>query len=108
VEDDPFVYRARYGLGGRTGPVIAGGAVFVVLGMVLPVPAAARITDFELFGGGGLVLLGAAVSRRVAFRVDAAGVTLGGMPPRYRSGTRFVPGPRSSGSCCGSSACRTA
>jgi hypothetical protein len=31
------------------------------------------------------------LSHRVAFRVDAGGVTLGGTPPRYRAGTRVVP-----------------
>lgn len=71
--------------------MIAGSAVFVVLGIVLPVSAGVWITDFVLFGGGGFLLLGAAAFRRVAFRVDSAGVTLGGIPPRYRSGTRFVP-----------------
>ncbi|MHA6760969.1 hypothetical protein [Streptacidiphilus sp. PAMC 29251] len=30
---------------------------------------------------------------RVAFRVDADGVTLGGLPPRYRSSTAFIPWP---------------
>jgi len=92
VDDgDTFVYQARYGLGGRTGMVIVGSAAFVVLGIVLPMPLAVRIIDFALFGGGALVMLGAAASRRVAFGVDAEGITLGGTPPRYRSGTRFVP-----------------
>jgi hypothetical protein len=91
MEDDPAAYQARYGLSGRTALVIAGSAVFVVLGIMLPMSPGVRIIDFALCGGGGLVLLGAAASRRVAFRVDSAGVTLGGIPPRYRSGTKFVP-----------------
>jgi len=91
VEDDPFVYQARYGPGGRTGLVLASDAVFVFAGIVVPMSPGLRITDLALFGGGGLVMLGVAASRRVAFRVDSVGVTLGGTPPRYRSGTTFVP-----------------
>jgi hypothetical protein len=91
VENDPFAYEARYGLGGRTGLVIAVALVFAVCGIVLPLSPGMRIADIALFGGGGLLMLGVAASRRVAFRVDATGVTLGGTPPRYRSGTRVVP-----------------
>jgi hypothetical protein len=50
-----------------------------------------RIFDLVFFGGGGLFMLSVAVSHRVALRVDGNGVTLGGVPPRYRRGTSFVP-----------------
>lgn len=91
MESEPFVYEARFGLRGRTGLVIVIALVFAVLGIVLPLSPGLRIGDILLFGGGGLLMLGIAASHRVAFRVDARGVTLGGVPPRYRSGTRFVP-----------------
>jgi hypothetical protein len=44
-----------------------------------------------LFGFGVFFLGTQALSRRVAFRVDAGGVTLGGVPPRFRRSTAFVP-----------------
>lgn len=91
MESEPFVYDARYGLGGRTGLIIVIALVFAILGIVLPLSTGLRIADIVLFGGGGLFMLGVATSHRVAFRVDARGVTLGGVPPRYRSGTHFVP-----------------
>jgi hypothetical protein len=91
VATEPFVYEARYSWNVRTGRLIVGALVFVVLGVVLPLSLAIRIADFVLFGGGGLFMLGVVSSRRVAFRVDSRGITLGGTPPSYRSGTRFVP-----------------
>lgn len=91
VDDDPYVYEARYGLGGRTGVMIVISLVFAALGLLPGLSAGVRITCVALFGGGGLLMLGVAATRQVAFRVDASGVTLGGMPPRYRSGTRFCP-----------------
>jgi len=91
VENDPFVYEARYSLRGRPGLVVAVALVFVVAGIVGHLSLAVRILDFALFGVGGLIMLTAGLSRRVALRVDGRGVTLGGIPPRYRSGTRFVP-----------------
>lgn len=36
VESEPFVYEARYGLGGRTGLIIVIAFVFAILGIVLP------------------------------------------------------------------------
>jgi hypothetical protein len=91
VENDPFVYEARYSLRGRSGVVVVLSMVFVIVGIVGPLSPAVRILDFALFGAGGLLMLITGLSRRVALRVDARGVTLGGIPPRYRSGTRFVP-----------------
>ena len=91
MENDPFVYEARYSLRGRPGLVVALAAVFVIAGIFGHLSLAVRILDFALFGVGGLIMLVTGLSRRVAFRVDGRGVTLGGIPPRYRAGTRFVP-----------------
>lgn len=93
MDSDPFVYEARYGLGGRTWKTLVTALVFVILGITLKLSLAVRIADFVLFGAGGLAVLVTGLSRQVAFRVDAQGVTLGGVPPRYRSGTRVVPWP---------------
>jgi hypothetical protein len=86
---ESFVYEARYGWNGRTGRIVVVGIVFAVAGVALPLVL--RIIDIVFFGGGALFFLGVICTRRVAFRVDASGVTLGGTPPRYRSGTRMVP-----------------
>ena len=86
---ESFVYEARYGWNRRTGRIVIVGLVFAVAGIALPLVL--RIIDIVFFGGGALFFLGVICTRRVAFRVDASGVTLGGTPPRYRSGTRMVP-----------------
>jgi hypothetical protein len=86
---ESFVYEARYGWSGRTARIVIVGLVFAVAGIALPLVL--RIIDIVFFGGGALFFLGVICTRRVAFRVDASGVTLGGTPPRYRSGTRVVP-----------------
>ena len=43
------------------------------------------------FGGGALVFIVSIATRRVALKVDARGVTLGGSPGRSRSGERLIP-----------------
>lgn len=86
---ESFVYEARYGWSGRTARIVVVGLVFAAAGFALPL--ALRIIDIVLFGGGALFFLAVICTRRVAFRVDASGVTLGGTPLRYRSGTRMVP-----------------
>lgn len=91
MDPESFVYEARYGWNGRTGLIVVASFLFVVLGFAVPLSAGLRIADVLLFGVGGLLMLGVVGSRQVAMRVDAEGVTLGGVPPRYRSGTTFVP-----------------
>jgi len=86
---DSFGYEARYGWSGRNARIVIVGLVFAVAGIALPLVL--RIIDIVFFGDGALFFLGVICTRRVAFRVDASGVTLGGTPPRYRSGTRVVP-----------------
>jgi hypothetical protein len=43
------------------------------------------------FGGGALVFIASIATRRVALRVDASGVTLGGSPGRYGATTVLIP-----------------
>jgi len=91
---DPEVslaYEARFGWNPRSGFVIICGALFVAIGIFIPMSTALRVVDFAFFGGGAILMLGVVCSRQLALRVDAQGVTLGGMPPRHRSKTTFVP-----------------
>jgi hypothetical protein len=88
ASDEPYV--ARFGFGVKTVLVLLFAAVAVVGTAALDpgreMPDALflwlwKILVFVLFGGGGLVLLLAGLSRRIALRVDREGVTLGS-PPR--------------------------
>jgi hypothetical protein len=85
VSAEPGVYVARYGWNGRSGALITGAAVFVLIAVTAPMSLALRVVTLVLFGGGALVFTEGIAARRVALRVDASGITLGGSPGRYRS-----------------------
>jgi hypothetical protein len=91
VSPEPGVYVARYGWNGRSGGLIIGAAVFVLIAVTVPMSLALRVVTLVFFGGGALVFIASIATRRVALRVDARGITLGGSPGRYRSTTRLIP-----------------
>jgi hypothetical protein len=91
VSAEPGVYVARYGWNRRSGSLIIGAAVFVLVAVTAPMSLALRVVTLVFFGGGALVFIATIASRRVALRVDASGITLGGSPGRYRSTTRLIP-----------------
>jgi hypothetical protein len=90
VTAEPGVYVARYGWNRRSGSLIVGAAVFVLLALTVPMSLALRVVTLVFFGGA-LVFIASIATRRVALRVDASGVTLGGSPGRYRSTTCLIP-----------------
>ena len=91
VTPEPGVYVARYGWNRRSGSLILGAAVFVLVALTVPMSLALRVVTLVFFGGGALVFVASIATRRVALRVDASGVTLGGSPGRYRSTTFLIP-----------------
>jgi hypothetical protein len=91
VSPEPGVYVARYGWNRRSGSLIIGAAVFVLVALTVPMSLALRVVTLVFFGGGALVFIANIASRRVALRVDASGITLGGSPGRYRSTIRLIP-----------------
>ena len=91
VSPEPGVYVARYGWNGRSGSLIIGAAAFVLVALTVPMSLALRVVTLVFFGGGAVVFIASIATRRVALRVDASGITLGGSPARYRSTTRLIP-----------------
>jgi hypothetical protein len=91
VSGEPGVYVARYGWNRRSGSLIVGAAVFVLLALTVPMSLALRVVTLVFFGGGALVFIASIATRRVALRVDASGVTLGGSPGRYGATTVLIP-----------------
>ncbi|WFE49433.1 hypothetical protein [Micromonospora sp. WMMD1155] len=85
-------YEVRFGLVRRDLVLMPVSAFFVAVGVLLfpdeKLPGVAAVA----FGGGFLLLrLVSVLSRRVALRVDAAGVTLSHTPPWPSSSTAMVP-----------------
>src|SRR5579859_2831455 len=91
VSPEPGVYVARYGWNGRSGGLIIGAAVFVLIALTAPMSLALRVITLVFFGSGALVFIASIATRRVALRVGASGITLGGSPGRYRSTTCLIP-----------------
>ncbi|MEV6276251.1 hypothetical protein [Nocardia sp. NPDC051832] len=87
-----MVYEERFGFDSKTALVLLISVAFVAGAILLPdMSPVLRILTLALFGGGGLLLLVTSLSRKVALRVDQAGITLGGAPPRHRSMTQHIP-----------------
>jgi hypothetical protein len=82
-------YEARFGFNGADSLRLLGCIGFVLVSVLVPMPMWARVLTAGFFGlafiFAGLTML----SRRVALRVDQAGVTLGG--GLRSSGTAFAP-----------------
>jgi hypothetical protein len=74
----------------RMGRLVAIIAVFLAVAL-LPIPVWVAVLDVAVFGSFLLLGLANPISRRVAFRVDTRGVTLGGVFPRFRASTAFIP-----------------
>jgi hypothetical protein len=87
---DPEPYQVRYEWDRRIWTVVCAAAAVILITINLPMPLLPTIV---LIGGGLLAVLGCLLYRRVALRVDAAGVTLGGRPMRYRTAATVVPWP---------------
>ncbi|MEU7827055.1 hypothetical protein [Catellatospora sp. NPDC049133] len=85
------VYEERYRPVPKTILVIAVCFLFTAAALLVPLDAFTRILTLALFGVGGVVMLVATFSRKVALRVDATGITLGGSPLRYAATTAHVP-----------------
>lgn len=89
---DPSVYEARFGLTLKSASVVVAAGVFSVAAIMLDdVSWQLRVATLVVFGAGGLVYLANLLSRKVALRVDRAGIVLGGSPMRYKATTEFVP-----------------
>ncbi len=82
------VYVERYAWSRRTTSIVVGGAVLISAAIGLQ---REWLPTIALFAAGGLILVWGAAQYRVALRVDARGVTLGGSPLHYQATTAVVP-----------------
>ena len=77
---EPGVYEARYGWNSRSARMLITAVVFVTIALTVPMSLTARLAIGIMFGIAGLVFAATILGRRLAFRVDAQGITLGGAP----------------------------
>lgn len=87
---DPEPYQERFALDRRIWLIVSCGAVAILVAINVAMPLLPTIV---LLASGLLAGLYGLVHYRVALRVDAAGITLGGSPLHYRASTVLVPWP---------------
>jgi hypothetical protein len=87
---EPGPYQVRYVWDRRIWTVVCCAAAAILAVIDLPMPL---LPTVALTGGGPLVVAGCLLYCRIALRVDAAGVTLGGRPLRYQAAATVVPWP---------------
>ncbi|GAB2533665.1 hypothetical protein [Nocardia heshunensis] len=87
-----MIYEERYGFTPKAVLVLLIAAGFTAAAIAIPdMPVLMRIGSLVLFGLSGLLQLATVLSRKVALRADASGITLGGQLLRYRAATKHVP-----------------
>ena len=91
MPSDPVAYEERYRWTRTSGAGLAGCAVLMLTSIALPSPLLLRVPLTALFACGAFLCVFVPLSRKVALRVDASGLTLGGNPLRYKATTRVVP-----------------
>jgi hypothetical protein len=92
VSPDPVVYEERYRWTRTSVTALVLCSAFVLAAIaVTQMPLLLRVPVIACFGCGALFSVFVPLSRKIALRVDASGLTLGGNPLRYKSTTRVVP-----------------
>lgn len=89
---DALVYEERYRWTRTAVYALAACCGFMVFAIAAPqVPLLVRAIFVLCCGCGAFLSVLVPASRKVALRVDASGITLGGNPLRYNAATRVVP-----------------
>ena len=95
-----LVYEERYHWTQTSTTILIGCGMLMIIGALAGSPRTSVVLQVLLVAAGGCgaffdVLYPA--SRKVALRVDASGITLGGSPLRYKATTRVIPWPEVQG-----------
>ena len=92
MPSDPVVYEERYRWTRTSSTALIGCSMLMLIFIVLPQPHhLPRAPFIALCACGAFLAVFVPLSRKVALRVDASGLTLGGNPLRYKATTRVVP-----------------
>ena len=76
-------YTERFRLTPTIALAVLGSLAFVALAVFVPTPLIIRVLVVTVFSLYAAFSLAVALSHKIALRVDEAGVTLGGLPPRF-------------------------
>lgn len=88
---EALVYEERYHWTRTSTTGLAAFSVFALIGVIAPAPLPLRVVIVAVFGCGAFLTVIVPASRKVALRIDASGITLGGNPLRYQATTRVIP-----------------
>lgn len=90
---DALVYEERYHWTRTSVSALAGCSFFVLFGILIPqIPLPLRVVIIACSGCGAFLSVIVPACRKVALRIDANGITLGGSSfLRYKATTRVVP-----------------
>jgi hypothetical protein len=89
---DALVYEERYRWTRTSVTALALCSAFVLVAIAVPqMPLPLRVLIIACCGCGAFLSVIVPASRKVAFRADASGLTLGGNPLRYKATTRAIP-----------------
>lgn len=86
-----MIYEECYGPAMKRFAATAVCGLLAAFALLPEMPLLVRAFAVALFGGGAVLFLVGMFTRRVALRIDAKGITLGGIPLRYRATTVFLP-----------------
>jgi hypothetical protein len=90
VLHEALIYEERYHWTRTSISALTICCVLVLCGVVAPLPLLLRVAIIAACGYGALASVIVPASRKVALRIDANGITLGGGPMRYKATTRVV------------------
>jgi hypothetical protein len=90
VLHEALIYEERYHWTRTSITALTVCSVLVLCGVVAPLPLPLRVVIILAGGYGAFASVIVPSSRKVALRIDADGITLGGSPMRYKATTRVV------------------
>ena len=88
---ESLVYEERYHWTRNSTTALMICGMLVLFGVLLPMRLTLRVPIVGIAGCGAFLSVIVPASRKVALRIDASGITLGGNPLRYKATTRVIP-----------------
>lgn len=88
---ESLVYEERYHWTRTSTTALMICGMCVLFAVLLPMQLTLRVPIVAFGGSGAFLTVIVPASRKIALRIDASGITLGGNPLRYKATTRVIP-----------------